>query len=168
MQTILRAAAIVLLAFTAPLSAHEIMSGDLEIIHPNIPAVPGMAKSAAGYMVIANNGETADHLIGIETGIAAKAEVHETVMEGDVAKMQAVPDLEIPADDTVVLEPGGLHVMLMGLTGPLVEDAMVPATLIFEHAGRVEIEFVVGPPGGMDHASHMDGMESMDGMGGGK
>ena len=55
--------------------------------------------------------------------------------------------------ETVVLEPGGYHIMLMGLTKPLTEGEMVPATLIFEHAGRIEVEFMVDPPGGMDHST---------------
>lgn len=160
MHAFFRAAAIALATLASPLAAHEITAGDLQIIHPAIIAPPGMARSAAGYMAIANDGTEPDHLIGIETDAAARAELHETVMEGDIARMQAVPDLEIPAGDTVMLEPGGLHIMMMGLTGPLEPEAMIPATLVFQHAGRVEIEFMVEPAenreqmGGTDHSGH--------------
>lgn len=131
--------------------AHGASTGDLEIIHPNIPQPAATAKTAAGYMGISNNGTEADRLIGVETDAAAKSQVHMTEVGADgVAKMGHVELVEIPPGDTVLLEPGGLHVMLMGLTGTLTEGDMVKATLIFENAGRVEIEFMVDPPGGED------------------
>lgn len=150
-------ALLALLLLPAPLAAHEITVGSFEIIHPMIPLPPKGAKSAAGYMAIANEGAEADVLVGIETPIAKKAEVHATQMDGTIAKMEAVPRLEVPAGETVLLQPGEMHVMLMGLTGPLAEGDMIPATLVFEKAGRVAIEFMVDPAegGGMDHMDHM-------------
>lgn len=137
--------------------AHEVKVGDLQIIHANIPAPMNAAQVAAGYMGISNEGATPDKLIGVEVGVAAQAMLHTTEFSADgVASMKHVEALEIPADDTVVLEPGGYHIMLMGLKAPLVEGDMVPATLIFEYGGRVEIEFMVDPAdGSMDH-SKMD------------
>src|SRR5690606_33740508 len=84
---------------------------------------------------------------------AKKAEIHITEVSAEgVASMRHIEALEIPAGDTALLEPGGTHIMLMGLTAPLTEGDMVKATLIFEQAGRVEVEFMVDPPGGMDHS----------------
>lgn len=133
--------------------AHEITSGDLQIIHPHIPAPAGSAQVAAGYMGIFNAGEQADTLIGIEVGFAAKAKLHTTEFSADgVASMQHVVTLEIPAGDTVVLEPGGYHIMLMGLNRTMAVGDMVPATLIFERGGRVEMEFMIDPAdGSVDH-----------------
>lgn len=135
--------------------AHEIKVGDLEIIHAHIPAPMQGAQVAAGYMGISNEGDHADTLIGIEAGFAAQAMLHTTEVSADgVASMKHVSALEIPADDTVVLEPGGYHIMLMGLTQPLNEGDMLPATLIFEHGGRVDIEFMVDPAdGAVDHST---------------
>ena len=134
--------------------AHEIMSGDLEIIHPAIPLPPAKAPSAAGYMAIANNGDHPDRLIGVEVGIAKSATLHRTEVSADgVARMLPLEGVDIPADDTVLFEQGAMHVMLMGLSAPLHEGDMVPATLIFEHAGRVDIEFMVDPSDGMDHGA---------------
>jgi len=68
--------------------------------------------------------------------------------------------LEIPAGGTVSLEHGGYHIMFMGLMAPLTEGQMVKGALIFERAGRVEIEFQVDPRGSMtDHMSGHDGMD---------
>lgn len=134
-------------------AAHGVKTGDLEIIHPNIPQPAASAKSAAGYMAISNEGATAERLIGVETSAAQKSQIHTTETSADgVARMMHLEALEIPAGETVVLERGGMHVMLMGLTQSLKEGDMVPATLIFEQAGRVEVEFMVDPSEGVDHS----------------
>ena len=136
--------------------AHGTTHGTIEIIHPNIPQPAAGAKAAGGYMGITNSGTEADKLIGVETDAAAEAQLHISQVGADgVATMTHLAFIEIPAGDTVVLERGGLHVMLMGLTGTLTEGDMVKATLTFEHAGKVEMEFMVDPPGGEGH-SKMD------------
>ncbi|MDR7126105.1 copper chaperone PCu(A)C [Pseudotabrizicola sp. 4114] len=149
-----------LLAFCAALAlatsaqAHGVTVGDLEIIHPNILAPAASAKSAAGYMGIANEGTTADRLIGIEMPSVQHSELHTTEHSADgVARMMHVDAIDIPAGETVLLERGGMHIMLMGLTEPMTEGQMVPATLIFEQAGRVEVEFSVDPSDGADHSA---------------
>lgn len=145
------------LFLAAPALAHEIVAGDLQIIHPHIPQPAATAKTAGGFMAIVNNGAEADRLIGVETALAAKSEVHESKVDANgLGTMTHIEALEIPAGGTVSLDPGGLHVMFMGLTGPLTEGEMHKATLIFETAGRVEIEFQVDPPmvaGAMDHST---------------
>ncbi len=157
------------LFLAAPLMAHEIVVGDLQIIHPHIPQPPAGAKTAGGYMAIVNNGAAPDRLIGIETEIAAKTEVHESKVGTDgVGTMEPVAALEIPAGETVSLERGGLHVMFMGLAGKLTEGEIHKAVLIFEKAGRVEMEFMIDPPmgmAGMDH-SKMDHSGMDHGAGG--
>jgi periplasmic copper chaperone A len=143
------------LILAAPALAHEIVAGDLHIIHPHIPQPAASAKAAGGYMAIANSGTEADRLIGVETGLAAKAEVHESKVDANgVGTMEPLDSLVIPAGETVSLEQGGIHIMLMGLAGPLKEGEMHKATLIFERAGRVEIEFMIDPPAGMGKMDH--------------
>jgi periplasmic copper chaperone A len=143
------------LMLATPALAHGVTVGDLEIIHPHIPQPAASAKAAGGFMAISNNGSEPDRLIGIETGIAAKAEVHESRVDANgVGTMEHVDAVEIPSGATVNLEHGGYHIMLMGLTGPLKEGEMHKATLIFERAGRVEIEFMIDPPAGMGEMDH--------------
>jgi copper(I)-binding protein len=137
-----------------PVHAHGVTVGDLEIIHPNIPQPASSAMAAAGYMGISNAGDEADRLIGVETTVAQSAMLHKTEVNADgVASMAHVEGIDIPANDTVVLESGGYHIMLMGLTQELIEGQMVPGVLIFEKAGRVEMEFAIDPPGGVDHST---------------
>ncbi|MDP3195034.1 copper chaperone PCu(A)C [Tabrizicola sp.] len=143
------------LLLAAPTLAHEIIAGDLQIIHPHIPQPAATAKTAGGYMAIVNTGSEADRLIGVDSAIAAKSEVHESKVDANgVGTMTHIEALEIPAGGTVNLERGGYHVMFMGLTGPLIEGEMHKATLIFEKAGPVEIEFQVDPAMGMAEMDH--------------
>ncbi|MBL9074093.1 copper chaperone PCu(A)C [Tabrizicola sp.] len=169
MKYILTFAAALLLA--GPALAHEVMVGDLEIIHANIPQPAASAKAAGGFLAISNNGAEADRLIGVEADFAAKSETHESkVDENGVGTMEHVDFIEIPPGQTVNLEHGGYHIMFMGLKDTLKEGEMRKVTLIFEHAGRAEVEFMIDPPMGagtedMDH-SKMDGMEMGEGSGG--
>jgi copper(I)-binding protein len=147
-------ALILALMAALPAHAHGVTEGALEIIHPNIPQPAKGAKSAAGYMAISNEGDTPDRLIGVETPAAAKSMLHITELSAEgVTSMSHLDAIEIPAGDTILLEPGGMHVMLMGLTADLSAGDMVEGTLIFEKAGRVEIEFMVDPQGGVDHST---------------
>lgn len=126
-------------------SAHQTNVGDLQIIHAHIFAPAASAMSAAGFMDILNTGKTAERLIGVEVDWA-KAGLHNTVVDANgVASMAPVDAIEIPPGTSVALAHGGYHVMLMGLTKPLNLGDELPATLIFEHQGRVDIEFQVDP-----------------------
>ena len=76
----------------------------------------GMAGTGAVFMLLVNEGGEADRLVGGKTDVAKVVEIHETVMEGDVMKMQMLPDgLEVPARGEVLLKPGSYHVMLIDL-----------------------------------------------------
>lgn len=139
--------AVFALLLAAPAFAHGFKAGDLEIGHPHIPAPVASAKSAGGYLSVKNTGETADRLIGVESDAADKTELHTSEVDAEgVARMIHVPAIDIPAGETVKLERGGLHVMFMGLKAPLAEGDLVKGTLIFEHAGRVEVEFSIDAP----------------------
>lgn len=127
----------------AALLAHEIKSGSLEIVHPWARATPASAKTGAGYLTIVNRGAEPDRLLGLECACSASAMLHETKVENDVARMRHVEALELPAGGTVRLAPGGLHVMFMGLKAPFKEEDRLDATLVFEKAGRVPVEFYV-------------------------
>lgn len=73
-------------------------------------------------------------LVGVSTPAAGVAEVHQMKMQGDVMRMRAVPTLELPRGEKVVLSPGGYHVMLMELKTSLVPGSTVPMTLTFKDA----------------------------------
>jgi copper(I)-binding protein len=75
--------------------------------------------------------------VGVSSPVAGVAEVHEMKMDGNVMKMSAVPAIDLPAGKSVSLQPGGYHVMLMDLKGPLAKDTSVTITLKFKDSKGV-------------------------------
>jgi periplasmic copper chaperone A len=142
-----------LMLLATPAMAHDQMAGVLHIIHPSIPLPAGIAKSAAGYVTISNEGETPEELVGVRSPFAASTTLHTTIFEDGIAKMRPVIGVPIAPGDVINLEPGGMHVMFMGLTSTVAEGDMIPATLIFRNAGEVAVEFMVDPADGVDHAT---------------
>jgi copper(I)-binding protein len=136
-------AALLLIALAAPAAAHQITVGDLTIVHPWSRATPGQAPNGAVYMKIENQGQAEDKLLSAASDVAAMVEIHEHVMEGDVAKMRPVEAVGLPAQSTTELKPGGSHIMLMGLKEPLAEYGTFHLTLTFEKAGSIEVEVQV-------------------------
>jgi len=133
---------LVLASLTA--QARDYKVGSIDVIDPWSRATPKGASVGAGYMKITNNGSTADRLIGGSSEIAPSFEIHEMSMEGGVARMRPVKGgLEIKPGETVELKPGSLHVMFVGLKKPLAPGDHVKATLVFEKAGPVEVEYDV-------------------------
>ena len=101
--------------------------------------VAGMPSSAA-YLKITNNGVSDDRLIAAKATIAQRVEIHTMEMDGEVMRMRAVDGgVVIAAGDSVTLAPGGLHIMLMGLTTDLPAGSQHEITLVFEKAGQVTL-----------------------------
>lgn len=147
MRSVICALAITLLAGTA--LAHEAMLGELTIGHPW--SRPIKAANGAAYLSIENAGSQPDRLIAASSDVAAKVELHAHVIDADgVARMRPVEAIDVPADGSVALEPGGLHVMLMGLRQPLQAGTEFPLTLTFEHAGSITVEVAVEMKPGHD------------------
>jgi copper(I)-binding protein len=100
-----------------------------------------MDKPTAAYFVISNPGDTVDALVGASSPAAASVEIHETSTDASgMTGMHPIERIEIPAGGTVTLEPGGYHLMLMGLTGQLASGDTVELELDFEKAGAVSVE----------------------------
>jgi copper(I)-binding protein len=95
-------------------------------------------------MKITNTGTSPDRLISGTTDSASKFEVHEMKMDGGVMRMRPVQGgLTINPGQTVELNPDTYHVMFVGLKKPLVAGDHVKASLTFEKAGAVTIEYEV-------------------------
>jgi copper(I)-binding protein len=110
---------------------------------------------AGGFLSISNTGSADDTLIAATSPFAGDVQLHEMKMEGDVMKMQELPaGIPVPAGQTVMLKPGGLHLMFMQLKQPLVEGTQVPVTLTFEKAGTVELLLDVGGAAAKAPAMH--------------
>jgi len=114
--------------------------GDIMIHQSWARASIGNAPNSAAYMTLMTHGDQADKLIGAATPVAETAELHNHLMEDGIAKMRSVDGVEVIPGEPATLEPGGFHVMLMGLKGKLEEGDVFPLTLTFEQAGEVTLE----------------------------
>ena len=149
------------LTLTGHAHAASYTVGDIEITTPWARATPKGAAVGGAYMTITNKGTTADRLIGGSSPAAARFEVHQMTMDAGVMKMRPVTGgLEIKPGATVELKPETTHVMLIGLKQPLQQGKPIKATLQFEKAGKVEVEYPIEPIG----APHSGSMGSMDQM----
>ncbi|HEX9770459.1 MAG TPA: copper chaperone PCu(A)C [Kiloniellales bacterium] len=134
------AGALAALMLTTLARAHDTQQGGLRVHEPWARATIGVGKTAAAYLTVINQGTVADRLIGIATPVAESAMLHTSVMgEDGVMKMRPVAAIEVPAGGEVKLEPGGLHIMLMGVHEPLKAGKHFPLTLSFERAGEFEV-----------------------------
>lgn len=145
--------------------AHEYKVGELEIIHPASRAMVPGAKVGGGFMKIINHGKTDDRLVSITSPATPDVQLHEMAVTDGVMKMRQMKDgIPVPAGQTVELKSGGYHVMFMDVKTPFKEGDKVPATLHFQKAGDVKVEFHVGPANGSGEMKHdMKDMKTMDG-----
>lgn len=140
-----RAAAIVLALAALPVAAHGYKAGDISIDHPWSRATPKGAPTGAGYLSIENSG-AADRLVSAECACSQTTEIHMMKREGDVVQMHELPDgLAIPANDGYELQPGGAHLMFIGLKQQLKANDEIKVRLVFEKAGALDVMFKVSP-----------------------
>jgi periplasmic copper chaperone A len=144
---------------SAAAMATDYKAGSLAISSPWSRATPKGAQAGVGYLAIKNNGTTPDRLIGGSIVVAENFELHSMVMENGIAKMRELKDVEIGPGQTIEFKPGGSHVMFVDLKHPLSKGEHVKGTLVFEHAGTVQIEYDVGGIGAQRGPMEMDHMQ---------
>jgi copper(I)-binding protein len=128
-------------------SAHGGESGRIQV-HDATIDWPANPKTAAVRMVVDNGTGTDDTLVSVSSPIAARTTIHRTETDdAGRSTMTEQEDLPVPADSEVTFAPGGLHVMLTGITKDLQVGDEVALTLTFEHAGPVEATAEVVEPG---------------------
>ena len=172
------ALALALLAAAPAARAADYDVGSIHISQPWSRATPKGASAGAGYMTITNKGSAPDRVNCVSSDAAAQCQIHTMTMDNGVMKMRPVEGgLEILPGQTVMLKPGGLHMMLVDLKHPLDAGGSVKATLKFDHAGTVDVEFptaAIGAPapgadaggGSMMGGDHGGGMMMAPGGGG--
>ncbi|WP_129243637.1 copper chaperone PCu(A)C [Achromobacter veterisilvae] len=140
MKRLIKLATAIALCASGAAFAHGYKAGPIEIDHPwsraTVPAVP----TGVVYFVLRNPSQDEDRLVSVSTPVAEKAELHTHIRDSDVMRMRKVDSIEIAPVSTTALEPGGLHVMLIGLKQPLVKGKAFPLTLVFEEAGPVTVQ----------------------------
>jgi hypothetical protein len=141
MNALKLAAAIFAVLTGASVQAHEYKKDGLQIGHPWAkPSLEGV-KAGAAFFTVTNNGDADDKLLSAQSEAAETAELHAHILNADVVKMRKLDDgVTAPARATLKFEPGGLHVMLIGLKRKLAEGDKIPMTLTFEKAGPIAVE----------------------------
>jgi copper(I)-binding protein len=125
-------------------TAQETRVGELQISRSWMRATPPGSTVGAWYLEIVNNGEKSDRLVGGSVAVSTSIEIHETKINGGIARMRPIAEgIVLAPQSTTKLEPGGAHIMLVGLKQPLKQGQRVKGTLIFSNAGAVELDVPV-------------------------
>ncbi|MEE3625545.1 copper chaperone PCu(A)C [Nitrospirillum sp. BR 11752] len=110
------------------------------------PTIRG-ARAGVAFVTLHNAGP-ADRLVGVDADVGKMAQLHVITVVDGIARMRPLIDgVALPAGGTVTLKPDGPHIMLMGLTQPLVVGQRVHLTLRFKAAAPVTVEATVLAPG---------------------
>lgn len=160
LQTISTISTIALISFSnitfasSDKKSSEFRVGQIKVENPYTRATVAGQKVAGGFMKIENKG-AADQLISASSPMAAEMQLHTMSMEGNVMKMREVKVIDVPANGSVDLKPGGLHLMFMDIKAPLKAGESVPVKLKFQKAGEIEIRLPVRELGGSSgHSKH--------------
>jgi len=135
-------------AATGQMMVHDVMA----------PASPLAGGNGAIYFMVMNNTAQDDRLVAVESAVAAASEMHESVAENNIIRMEPRPDgFAIPTGGSVTLAPGGKHVMLVNLKAPLVAGENFPITLRFQHAPAISVTTTIVAPGSVPGGEHQHG-----------
>src|SRR5437763_15130840 len=111
--------------------AHSFKVGDIAIGHPHARATAPGQPTGGAYLRLENHGARPDRLIAASADVSRSVELHQMAMQGDVMRMRQIAAVELPPNQSVRLEPGATHLMLVGLKAPLKEGDRFPMTLRF-------------------------------------
>ncbi|GLR64308.1 copper chaperone PCu(A)C [Marinospirillum insulare] len=127
---------------------------DIQVHHAHVRAVPPTAAVTAAFMEIHNTGDKSRALVSANSAVADAVELHtHTKVEG-VMQMRQVEQIDLPADSITLLQPGGLHIMLIGLKKPLKVDDKVLVSLKLDDGSLIELNLPVRK---LEPSSHMKG-----------
>ncbi len=128
-------------------------AGPITVEKPWARATAPRAHAGAAFMTLTNAGPEADRLVAADAPVAEITELHTHIMDGGIARMRPVEAIEVPAGGSASLQPGGLHVMMIGLTQQLREGDVFPLTLTFESAGEITVDVTVQHIGFRGHGN---------------
>ena len=132
------------MALCGSVMAQNASVGSIKVENAYTRATAPGQQVAGGFLKIENKGG-ADQLVSASSPAAGEVQLHEMAMDGNVMKMRQVKDIPVPANGSVELKPGGLHLMFMNIKAPLAAGETVPVKLKFAKAGEVEVKMPVNP-----------------------
>ncbi|CED57538.1 putative exported protein [Aliivibrio wodanis] len=122
------------------LSSAAFAKNDLMIENPYARATPPNATNSAIFMTIKNQSNDLRTLISATTPVAKTVELHTVIEVDGMMKMREVNAIELPKNEDTILKPGGLHIMLFGLTLPLKEEEFINVTLNFKNGDKEQFK----------------------------
>lgn len=174
MKSLLRTAllSVLICGTTACDSAHETANNAQEAVQPQavaatatkaadavtvenpfVRAVPPGQPNSAAFMVLNNSSAIAHQVVSAASPAAKTVELHTHTNNNGVMEMRQISQIDVPANGKVELAPGGLHIMLLGLTQELKAGESVAVTLTFEDGSTSVVNAPI-----KDAAPTMDGM----------
>lgn len=104
----------------------------INVIDPYVRAMPPGQKVTGAFLSLKNNSSSDRSLLRAESDAAKNVELHQHTHKDGMMQMREVDKIDIPAGSTTALKPGGLHIMLIGLTRSLKVGDIVDIKLIFD------------------------------------
>lgn len=151
-------------AAASPAFAGNVTAGNIEIDNAWGRAAPQQMRVGGAFFTVTNHGDSDDRVLSASAPVSEVAELHTHTMVDGVMRMRPVTAIDVPAGETVTLQPGGLHVMLIKLKQSLEMGDSFPLTLNFEKAGAVEVTVEVNQPAGGMGMMKGHGKKSMKDM----
>ena len=146
---------LVLCALALLLPAAAARATEMEVVQPWARVTPG-SHTGAVYFTLHNGGAQPDRLMSGATPLARRAEMHSSIEENGVMRMEKIDAVEVNAGGSVPFQPSGMHVMLIGLDPSAAPGKTMPVTLHFEHAGDIQVNVPILAPGAPPPAPRAD------------
>ena len=146
-----------LLAMLICVAGEPAWAGTFGIHAPTVRMVPPGQSVSAAFMILHNHGLKERTVVAAHSELADTVELHNHITEDGMMKMRRVDAIVVPGHGEVVLQPGGFHMMLIGLTRSLEMGEKIAIELEFADGERLSFEAPVQmAPAGHDHANHGD------------
>ena len=140
-----------ILSISAYAWAQSPPAGPISVEQPWARATPAGARTGAAYLTLTNKAKSTDRLMGATTPVAEKVQFHKVTEKDGIVRMRELRSIEIAPGDKLILKPGNIHIMMVGLKQPLKQGQTFPLTLEFEKAGTIEVVVSVAGVGAMKH-----------------
>ncbi|WP_373504688.1 copper chaperone PCu(A)C [Aestuariivirga sp.] len=127
--------------------------GDIVVEQAWARLAPGGARTGAVYLTVHNKSGQDDLLLAVDSPVAKSTAVQVTIVENDVARMEPLPaGVNLPSHGEVVMRPGGMHIMMTGVSADMKVGSLLPVKMVFRDAGSLDFEVPVVPLGAFDPA----------------
>lgn len=113
--------------------------------HSDMEGAAASGQTSAAYLHIDNRGASDVTITAARSAAAMAVEFHQTIVEDDIARMQPVSALLIPAGQALHLQPGGMHIMLIGLMDDLSAGSTIAIELVLDSGDVIALDLPILP-----------------------